>query len=121
MKKFSIKDSRPYVALALLIQSFSFFIVFIILCVKKKSIALAFLAVSAMEGATGAYLLQQMKEEADAEFDPTLALAEDEEFDMDDAALSAELNGHWGEEEVTPRMSVHDIPFEEDVSEEEFQ
>lgn len=121
MKKFSLKDSRPYVALALLIQSFSFFIMFIILCVKKKSIALAFLAVSAMEGAAGTYLLQQLKAEADAEFDPELALAADEDFGVDDAALSAELNGNWGEEDAAPRMSVHEIPFEEDVSEEEFQ
>ena len=54
MKKFSLKNSRPYVALALLIQSFTFFIMFIILCVKKKSIAAAFLAVAAMEGAARA-------------------------------------------------------------------
>ena len=121
MKKFSLKDSRPYVALALLVQSFSFFIMFIILCVKKKSIALAFLAVSAMEGVTGAYLLRELKAEADAEFDPALALDNDEDFGVDDAALSAELNGHWGEEVAAPHMSVHDIPYEEDVSEEEFQ
>lgn len=121
MKKFSLKNSRPYVALALLIQSFTCFVMFIILCVKKKSIAAAFLAVSAMEGAAGAYLLCQLKAENSATFDPELALANDEGLDIEDSALSAEMNGHYGDEEIPPRMSVHDIPYEEDVSEEEFQ
>ena len=121
MKKFSLKDSRPYVALALLIQSFTFFIMFIILCIKKKSIAAAFLAVSAMEGAAGTYLLCQLKAENAGEFDPELALANDEGLDIDDADLSAEMSGHFGDETVSPRMSVHDIPFEEEVSEDEFQ
>jgi hypothetical protein len=120
MKKLSLKNSRPYVALALLIQSFTFFIMFIILCVKKKSIAAAFLAVSAMEGAAGTYLLCQMKSEADAEFDPELALANDAGLDIAESALSAEICGSWGEEPVAPRMSVHDIPRDENVSEDEF-
>lgn len=121
MKKFSLKNSRPYVALALLIQAFTFFIMFIILCVRKKSIAAAFLAVAAMEGAAGTYLLCQMKAENEATFDPELALANDEGLDIDDSALSAEMNGHWGEEVVAPRVSVHDIPCEEEVSEDEFR
>lgn len=121
MKKFSLKNSRPYVALALLIQAFTFFIMFIILCVKKKSIATAFLAVAAMEGAAGTYLLCQMKSENEQEFDPELALANDEGLDIDDSALSAEMNGHWGEETAAPRVSVHDIPCEEEVSEDEFK
>ena len=120
MKKFSLKNSRPYVALALLIQSFTCFIMFIILCVKKKSIAAAFLAVAAMEGAAGTYLLCQLKAENEATFDPALALANDEGLDIDEAALSAEMYGHYGEENEAPRMSVHDIPYEEEVSEEEF-
>ena len=120
MKKFSLKNSRPYVALALLIQSFTFFVMFIILCVKKKSIAAAFLAVAAMEGAAGTYLFCQLKAENDAEFDPELALASDEGLGIDDSALSAEMSGNWGEEVSAPRMSVHDIPCDENVSEEEF-
>ena len=74
------KKSRLYVAIALLVQSFAFLIMFIILCAKKKSISAAFLAVSAMGGAAGAYLLYQEKLEWDEgmNLDGTL---DDEEFD----------------------------------------
>lgn len=74
------KRSRLFVAIALLVQSFAFFIMFIILCAKKKSISAAFLAVSAMGGVAGGYLLYQEKLDWDEEmkFD---ALLEDEEFD----------------------------------------
>ncbi len=74
------KKSRLYVAIALLVQSFAFLIMFIILCAKKKSISAAFLAVAAMGGAAGAYLLYQEKLEWDEamKLDGTL---DDEEFD----------------------------------------
>ena len=58
-----LKKSRLSVSIALLVQSFTLFILFLILCVKKKSIAAAFLAVSAMEGVAGGYLLREAKEE----------------------------------------------------------
>ena len=108
MKKnpFSIKETRLYIALTLLIQSFAFFIMFIILCAKKKSIAAAFLAVSAAEGATGAYLLYQCKEDAG--------------LDIDEAMLCADLASGLDEEDYVP-MHKRPIPREEQVSEEEFQ
>ncbi len=122
MKKnpFSLKETRLYIALALLIQSFTFFIMFIILCVKKKSIAAAFLAVSAAEGATGAYLLYQCKEDAALEFDAERMLEEDAGLDIDEAMLSADLASGLDEEDYVP-MHKRPIPREEQVSEEEFQ
>ena len=55
------KKSRLYIAIALLVQSIAFFVMFLILCAKKKSISAAFLAVAAMGGALGGYLLYKEK------------------------------------------------------------
>ncbi len=123
MKKnpFSLKETRLYIALSLLIQSFAFFIMFIILCVKKKSIAAAFLAVAATEGVTGAYLLYQCKEEATLEFDAERMLEENGDLDFDEAMLSADLaHGLDDEGDYVPKHK-RSIPKEEQVSEEEFQ
>ena len=110
-KPFSFKETRLYVALALMIQSFTFFIMFIILCTKKKSIAAAFLAVSAMSGGTSGYLLYQLREETRAGLDAAGEALSNDELDFDPANL-AEEDG----EPITPAP----IPREENVSEEEF-
>ena len=110
-KPFSFKETRLYVALALAIQSFTFFIMFIILCAKKKSIAAAFLAVSAMSGGTSGYLLYQLHEETRAGLDAAGEALADEDLDFDPSRL-AEDEG----EPITPAP----IPREEHVSEEEF-
>ena len=75
------KKSRLYVAIALLVQSFAFLIMFIILCAKKKSISAAFLAVSAMSGAAGAYLMYQEKQEWDAGMAMDGSLDDEEGFE----------------------------------------
>ncbi len=118
-KLFSLKETRLYVALAMLVQSFTFFIMFIILCVKKKSIAAAFLAVSAMEGGTAAYLLYQLKEETCAELDTIQAGLEDsEDIEFDADKIAADLaHGQDDEEHTAPAAAV---PTEEQVSEDEF-
>lgn len=113
-KLFSIRQTRLYVAIALLIESFTFFVLFLILCAKKKSISAAFLAVSAMEGGAGAYLLYQLKEEADAIDAAQAGLCDAE---LDPALITSDLAYGEDEEEVAPRQ----VPREEQVSEEEFQ
>ena len=114
-KLFSLRQTRLYAAIALLIQSFTFFILFLILCTKKKSLSAAFLAVSAMEGGAGAYLLYQLKEEADAIDAAQAALCDAE---LDEAAIAADL-AYGADEEGAPVR--RQIPREEHVSEEEFQ
>ena len=110
-KPFSFKETRLYVALALMIQSFTFFIMFIILCTKKKSIAAAFLAVSAMSGGTSGYLLYQLREETRAGLDAASEALADEDMDFDPSRLT--------EEDGEP-IAPPPIPREENVSEEEF-
>ncbi len=121
-----LKSSRLAVSVSLLIQSLTLFVLFLILWAKKKSIAAAFLGVSAMEGAAGAYLFLQAKEDLEEnDFDPsdyldeTLDLDEDEELDLSDAMLTADLYHRTDEEGDAPEKK--EIPLEEEVDEEEFK
>ncbi len=121
-----LKKSKLIVAIALLVQSFTLFVLFLILCVKKKSIAAAFLGVAAMEGATGGYLFQQVKAELEEnDFDPGDYLDEDfpdlesEEIELDDSMLKADL-AHGTEDDKEAPAEV-EILLDEDVSEEEFK
>ena len=82
-----LKKTRLYVGIALVVQAFSSLFMFLILCTKKKSVAAAFLAVAAMNGVAGAYLLYQHKTELEAEeeeFDPSKYFADDD-FTFDDS------------------------------------
>ena len=91
------KKCRLFVAISLLVQSFAFFIMFIILCAKKKSISAAFLAVSAMGAATGSYLLYQEKLDWDENmhFEEIL---DDEDFD--ETLVDCDLNHGKDDEEM---------------------
>ncbi len=109
-----IKKTRLFVGIALVVQAFSFLFMFLILCVKKKSIAAAFLAVAAMEGLCGAYLLYQEKtdmKEAE-EFDPAIYFG-DEDFDFDDTMINADVYGKG--------TIDGDVPVDEEASEADFQ
>lgn len=114
-KLLTIRQTRLYAAVALSVQSFAFFILFLILCAKKKSISAAFLAVSAMGGGAAAYLFYQLKEENDA-IDAAQAALYDAELDEIDVAANL---AYGTDEEDTPAR--RQIPREETVSEEEFQ
>ena len=119
-----LKRSRLFVSLALLVQSFTLFILFIILCVKKKSIAAAFLAVSAMEGVAGAYLFHEAKEEFEEnDFDPSDYLDEDlfpeEEFELDDDMLKTNLSHGREEHHTAPKH--REIHLDDTVTEDEFK
>ena len=87
------KKSKLTFAASLLLQSFSFFVLFCSLWAKKKSLAAAFLAVSAISGATGAVLIAQLKREI---ADTTVEF--DDDFEMDEAALKGSLHGGDAEE-----------------------
>lgn len=119
-----LKKSRLVVSMSLLVQSFTLFILFIILCVKKKSIAAAFLAVSAMEGVAGAYLLHEAKEELEEnDFDPSDYLDEDlfpdEEFELDDDMLKSNLTHGREEHHTAPKR--REIHLDDTVTEDEFK
>ena len=54
-----LKNTKFYVAVALLVQAVASLVAFIVLAVKKKAMAVAFLAVGGVSGAAGAYLMGQ--------------------------------------------------------------
>lgn len=118
------KKTRLTLSLALLVQSFTLFVLFIILCVKKRSIAAAFLAVSAMEGVAGAYLFAQAKEELeDNDFDPSDYLDDDpfptEEIEIDDGMVADDLAHGTDDNAKAPERGA--IPLDDDASEDEFR
>ncbi len=102
-------------AVSLLVQSFTMVIMFFILWAKKKSIADAVFALAAIEGAAGAYLLHQLKDE---DIDPEDYLDYDEydDFDFDESDIN-ELSED-GEEE---KAKFVEIPREDVVSDAEFE
>ena len=111
------KKIRLYVGIALVIQAFSFFVMFIILCVKKKSIAAAFLAVAAMEGAVGGYLIYQEKKAKKLSYGgiDDEGLFDNNSFDFDDSMINSDIYGNdLGTLDV-------DILRDEDASEADFQ
>ena len=114
-----LKKSRFFVAVALLVQAFTSLIMFIILCAKKKSISLAFLAVATMETAAGAYLLYQEKQEWDEQisFDDYL---DDSDFELDDSYLGYDLRHGKDDDEMYEENEIH-IEKDETVSEDEFK
>ncbi len=80
------------IGVALCVQAFSCLIMFLILCTRKKSISAAFLAVAAMEGVAGAYMLKQYKDEEN-EFLKKLKdeIWSDDDFDLDEDVLRDSL------------------------------
>ena len=58
-----LKNTKFYVALALIAQAVASLVAFIVLAVKKKAMSAAFLAVGGVSGVAGAYLMAQCVEE----------------------------------------------------------
>ena len=112
-----IKKTRLYVGISLVVQAFSCLIMFLILCTKKKSIAAAFLAVAAMNGVAGAYLLYQHKAEIEDndDFDYSRYFDSDDDFTFDDSMINSEAYGS-DEGDVS-----FDVPTDDEASEIDFQ
>ncbi len=118
-----LKKSKLVLSVSLLVQSFTLFVLFLILFAKKKSIAAAFLGVAAMEGAAGAYLFNQVKSELEEnDFDPSdyldEDLYEDLELDLDEEMLKSDLAHGTEDSAAAPERA--EIPLDENVSEDEF-
>ena len=82
-----MKKLKLPAAVALFVQSVTFFVLFLVLWAKKRSLAGAFLAVSAMGGLACGCLVAEMRREIAA-----TTVEFDDEFDMDEAELKADLS-----------------------------
>ena len=62
------KKTKLYVGVSLLVQAVTSIVMFFILLGKKKSLAGAFLALAAVSGAAGGYLIYDCKKDEELEF-----------------------------------------------------
>lgn len=90
-----LKKLKLPMAVALFVQSITFFVLFLVLWSKKKSLASAFLAVSAAGGLACGCLVAQLRKEIAA-----TTVEFDEDFDLDEAELKADLSGNDEEEAI---------------------
>lgn len=120
------KKYRFYIGLTLLVQSASFVVLFFLLYSKKKSLANTFLALSAIGGLSGAYLvLKEAKNEVEACEQAAKDACEyngcGEAFDFDacdDCMCDCEdcLNGE-PECEITIEEYIEEEPVLEEIAE----
>ena len=88
-----LKKTRLFVGIALVVESVIALATFISLVAKKKSIAAAFLGMSAVSGAVGAYLVCSSNKECcckcECEKECEEDAEEDEDIELDESGLFA--------------------------------
>ena len=100
------KKTKLYVGISLLVQAVSSVVMFFILLGKKKSIAGAFLALAAVSGAAGGYLLYDCKQDEELSFgcvgcdDEDLFAEGEEEIEVEVVEEAAEEVAEEATEEV---------------------
>ena len=95
------KKTKLYVGVSLIVQAITSLVMFFILLGKKKSIAGAFLALAAVSGAAGGYLIYNCKKEADLDFDCMDCDGDCDCDEGDDLDLDGELFSRDEEEEAS--------------------
>lgn len=95
------KKTKLYVGVSLIVQAITSLVMFFILLGKKKSIAGAFLALAAVSGAAGGYLIYDCKKEADLDFDCMDCDGDCDCDEGDDLDLDGELFSRDEEEEAS--------------------
>ena len=85
------KKTKLYVGISLLVQAVCSVVMFFILLGKKKSVAGAFLALAAVSGAAGGYLLYDCKQDEELSFG--CVGCDDEDCDCCEFGCEDELDG----------------------------
>ena len=85
------KKTKLYVGISLLVQAVCSVVMFFILLGKKKSVAGAFLALAAVSGAAGGYLLYDCTQEEELSFG--CVGCDDEDCDCCEFGCEDELDG----------------------------
>ena len=85
------KKTKLFVGISLLVQAVSSIVMFFILLAKKKSIAGAFLALAALSGAAGGFLLYDCKKDEELSFG--CVGCDDEDCDCCEFGCEEELDG----------------------------
>ena len=99
------KKTKLYVGVSLLVEAVTSIVMFFILLGKKKSIAGAFLALAAVSGAAGGYLLYDCKKDEELEFgcldcdgDCDCDGCDEDDLDLDGELFSRDEEASEGED-----------------------
>ena len=125
------KKSKLYIGISLVASSVTLVVTFIALCIKKKNVGKALLAIAALEGAAGAALILSHLDDENKlspcrgifKEAPNYEFFDDAEADNTDKIINSELE----DEEETPDEGElkyklnFDIPRDEEATEEDFQ
>lgn len=124
---FNKKQSKQVLAISLIVAAISMVAVFLSVCIRKKSLAKALLAVAAMEGAIGAFILwQQDFEDRRAaaprfSFDgPDEELFDTEEADEVEDQMTDVLGSHTATDREPSGKPIFSIPVDDEASEADF-
>lgn len=85
------KKTKLYVGVSLIVQAVTSLVMFFILLGKKKSIAGAFLALAAVSGAAGGYLIYDCKKDTGLDYECMDCDCDCDDCDGDDLDLDGEL------------------------------
>ncbi|MBR7185005.1 MAG: hypothetical protein IKD37_05280 [Clostridia bacterium] len=120
---FNKKQSKQVLAISLIVAAFSMVAVFLSVCIRKKSLTKALLAIAAMEGALGTLLLwQQSLEDRRAatprfSFDgPNEELFDEAEVDAVEDQMGDLLGSHTATDREAAGKQLFTIPVDEDTT-----
>lgn len=124
---FNKKQSKQVVAISLIVAAVSMVAVFLSVCIRKKSLAKALLAVAAMEGAVGTFILWQQSFEERRAAMPRFSFdgPDAELFDADEAdEVEDQMGEVLGSCSATDRQPagkpIFTIPVDEETTEADF-
>ena len=122
---FTKKQSERILAISLFVAAFSMLTVFVTVCIRRKSLAKALLAVAAMEGAVGTFILWRQNWEERRAARPKYSFDDAELFDEDEAdAVSDHVSEVLSKSMAADRNSaakpLFTIPVDDEATEADF-
>ena len=121
-----VNGKRDYLALSLLISSVAFMGIFVVACIKKKSLIAALAAVAAINTAGGIWLVSSMRKKNggylfDLFDEGDYEVFSDEEAKRADRAVRCGLYGkRSGDSGGKTAMPIRSIPIDETATEDDF-
>lgn len=121
-----VNGKRDYIALSLLISSVAFMGIFVVACIKKKSLIAALAAVAAINTAGGIWLVSSMRKKNggylfDLFDEEDYEVFSDEEAKHADRAVRCGLYGkRSGDSGGKTAMPIRSIPIDETATEDDF-
>ena len=121
-----VNGKRDYIALSLLISSVAFMGIFVVACIKKKSLIAALAAVAAINTAGGIWLVSSMRKKNggylfDLSDEGDYEVFSDEEAKRADRAVRCGLYGkRSGDSGGKTAMPIRSIPIDETATEDDF-